>query len=145
MAYGYDSLYRLTSEAVSSDPHNQNGTTSYTYDAVGNRQQILINGITANAYTYDADDRLGTDTYDNDGNTVSSVGTANTYDFENHMVQHGFVTIVYDGDGNRVSETEGGVTTNYLVDTQNSTGYAIWTLWPEGLVIAISMIYLWGC
>jgi RHS repeat-associated protein len=32
--------------------------------------------------------------------------------------------IVYDGDGNRVSETVGGVTTNYLVDTVNPTGYA---------------------
>ena len=31
---------------------------------------------------------------------------------------------VYDGDGNRVSETVAGVTTNYLVDTQNPTGYA---------------------
>jgi RHS repeat-associated protein len=31
---------------------------------------------------------------------------------------------VYDGDGNRVSETVGGVTTNYLVDTLNPTGYA---------------------
>ena len=34
------------------------------------------------------------------------------------------VTIVYDGDGNRVAETVGGVTTKYLVDTQNPTGYA---------------------
>jgi RHS repeat-associated protein len=34
------------------------------------------------------------------------------------------VTIVYDGDGNRVSETVGSVTTNYLVDTINPTGYA---------------------
>jgi RHS repeat-associated protein len=32
--------------------------------------------------------------------------------------------IVYDGDGNRVSETVGTVTTNYLVDTVNPTGYA---------------------
>jgi RHS repeat-associated protein len=32
--------------------------------------------------------------------------------------------IVYDGDGNRVSETAGSVTTNYLVDTVNPTGYA---------------------
>ena len=32
--------------------------------------------------------------------------------------------MVYDGDGNRVSETVGNVTTNYLVDTQNPTGYA---------------------
>jgi len=122
--YGYDSLYRLTSEAVTFDPNNHDGTTSYTYDTVGNRQQLLVNGVTANAYTYDADDRLGSDSYDGDGNTVNSFGTANAYDFENHMVQHGFVTLVYDGDGNRVSETVGGVTTNYLVDTVNLTGYA---------------------
>jgi hypothetical protein len=67
---------------------------------------------------------LTTDTYDNDGNTGSFAGTANAYDFENHMVQKGAVTIVYDDDGNRVSETVGGVTTNYLVDTQNPTEYA---------------------
>lgn len=34
------------------------------------------------------------------------------------------VAVVYDGDGNRVSETIAGVTTQYLVDTQNPTGYA---------------------
>jgi RHS repeat-associated protein len=34
------------------------------------------------------------------------------------------LTIAYDGDGNRVSETVAGVTTNYLVDTVNPTGYA---------------------
>src|SRR5271166_3581791 len=124
VAYGYDSLYRLTSENVTADPNNHNGTTSYLYDPVGNRQQLLVNGVTANSYTYDADDRLGSDSYDADGNTVNSLGTANAYDFENHMITHGGVTIVYDGDGNRVSETVGGVTTNYLVDTVNPTGYA---------------------
>jgi large repetitive protein len=67
---------------------------------------------------------LGTDQYDPDGNTVGSGGITNTYDFENHLITHGGVTIVYDGDGNRVSETVAGVTTNYLVDTQNPTGYA---------------------
>jgi RHS repeat-associated protein len=122
--YGYDSLYRLTSEAVSSDPNNNNGTTSYQYDSVGNRKQLLVNGTTANTYTYDADDRLGSDQYDADGNTTNSGGTADAYDFENHMTQHGLVTLVYDGDGNRVSEAVGGTTTNYLVDTQNPTGYA---------------------
>jgi hypothetical protein len=30
--------------------------------------------------------------------------------------------IVYDGDGNRVSETAGGVTTTYFIDTLNPTG-----------------------
>jgi len=122
--YGYDSLYRLTSEAVTSDPNNHDGTTTYQYDNVGNRKQLLVNGTTANTYTYDADDRLGSDQYDADGNTINSFGTANRYDFENHMVTDGFVTLAYDGDGNRVSETVGGVTTNYLVDTVNPTGYA---------------------
>jgi RHS repeat-associated protein len=32
--------------------------------------------------------------------------------------------VVYDGDGNRVNETAGGVTTKYLVDTLNPTGYS---------------------
>jgi hypothetical protein len=34
------------------------------------------------------------------------------------------VRYVHDGDGNRVAKTVGGVTTNYLVDTNNPTGYA---------------------
>jgi RHS repeat-associated protein len=34
------------------------------------------------------------------------------------------VTLVYDGDGNRVAETSAGVTTKYLVDDLNPTGYA---------------------
>ena len=124
VAYGYDSLYRLISEAVTADPNNHNATNGYLYDAVGNRQQWLVNGTTVNTYSYDADDRLGADAYDADGNTINSLGTVNAYDFENHLVQHGSVTLVYDGDGNRVSETVGGVTTNYLVDTVNPTGYA---------------------
>jgi RHS repeat-associated protein len=32
--------------------------------------------------------------------------------------------VVYDGDGNRVAETAGGVTTKFLVDTLNPTGYS---------------------
>jgi RHS repeat-associated protein len=36
----------------------------------------------------------------------------------------GAVTIVYDGDGNRVAKTVSGVTTQYLVDDQNPTGYS---------------------
>ncbi len=126
VAYNYDSLYRLTSEAVSSDPANKNGTISFTYDAVGNRKTLssTLPPAGGNVYTYDADDRLGSDQYDANGNTTSSFGVADAYDFENHLIQKGSVTVVYDGDGNRVSETVGGVTTNYLVDTQNPTGYA---------------------
>src|SRR3989440_10274815 len=38
------------------------------------------------------------------------------------MTAHGSTTMVYDGDGNRVSETVGGGTTKYLVETLNPTG-----------------------
>jgi RHS repeat-associated protein len=126
VGYGYDSLYRLTSESITADPHGKNGTVGYTYDAVGNRQQMTstLNAIPAGLFNYNANDQLTIDTYDNNGNTTASAGIQNTYDFENHLIQHGGATIGYDGDGNRVSETVGGVTTNYLVDTQNTTGYA---------------------
>jgi len=126
IAYVYDSLYRLTSETVTADPNNHNGAISYTYDSVGNRKTLTstLAPVGGNTYNYDADDRLASDQYDAEGNTTNSGGTANTYDFENHLITHGAVTVVYDGDGNRVSETVGNVTTNYLVDTVNPTGYA---------------------
>ena len=36
----------------------------------------------------------------------------------------GALTFVYDGDGNRVAKTVAGLTTKYLVDDLNPTGYA---------------------
>ena len=127
MNYGYDNLYRLTSETIASDPHALNGAVNYIYDAVGNRKQITstLAPVPAGLWNYDANDRFTAgDTYDNNGNTASSGGIANVYDFENHLIQKAGVTIVYDGDGNRVSKTVAGVTTTYLVDTLNPTGYA---------------------
>ncbi len=98
-----------------------------TYDAVGNRKQITstLAPVPAGLWNYDANDRFTAgDTYDDNGNTVISGGIANGYDFENHLIQKAGVSIVYDGDGNRVQKTVAGVTTKYLVDTQNPTGYA---------------------
>ena len=91
--YGYDSLYRLNSETVTADPANHNGLTTYVYDPVGNRQVLKINGVTVNTYNYDANDRLTSDVYDNDGNTTSSTGITNAYDFENYLIQHGAESI----------------------------------------------------
>jgi RHS repeat-associated protein len=127
VSYGYDGLYRLTSEAISADPASQNGTVSYTYDPVGNRTQ-LNSGVPAipssGVLTYDANDRTATAPYDANGNLLL-IGTGNNvYDFENRLVQSGALNIVYDGDGNRVAENAGGITTTYLVDTLNPTGYA---------------------
>jgi RHS repeat-associated protein len=125
VAYTYDAAYRMTSETVSGAPVGPNGAVSYTYDPVGNRTQLTstLAGIASQASTYDADDRLTSDAYDANGNTTLSGGTTNGYDFENHLKQHGAVTIVYDGDGNRASKTVGGVTTKYLVDEKNPTGF----------------------
>jgi hypothetical protein len=92
---------------------------NYTYDAVGNRKQLAstLAPIPAGLWNYDANDRFTA------GNTVSSGGVANVYDFENHLIQQGGVSIVYDGDGNRVFKTVAGFTTGYLVDDRNPTGY----------------------
>ncbi len=123
--YGYDDLYRLTSESIAGTSA-QNGTIRYQYDPVGNRRQLnsTVAAIPTGLMNYDANDRISTDIYDNNGNTVNTGGIGNVYDFENHLVQRGNVFIVYDGDGNRVSETVAGVTTNYLVADVNPTGYA---------------------
>ena len=125
--YGYDGLYRLTSESISGDPAGTNGTVSYNYDPVGNRVQR--NSTVAalpptGLLNYDANDRTATDPYDNNGNLLNAGVGSNVYDFENRLVKAGGVGIVYDGDGNRVSETIAGVTTSYLVADQNATGYA---------------------
>ena len=80
--------------------------------------------VPAGLFNYDANDRFTAgDTYDNDGNTISSGGVANAYDFENHLIQQGGVSIKYDGDGNRLFKTVAGVTTGYIIDDRSPTGY----------------------
>jgi RHS repeat-associated protein len=126
VTYGYDDLYRLTSETIASDPRGVNGQVSYTYDNVGNRVQrnSTLGAVPATGLlNYDANDRTSTDPYDPNGNLLASGGNTNVYDFENRLVQAGGVKIVYDGDGNRVQETVAGVTTRYLVSEINPTGY----------------------
>ena len=127
VSYTYDALYRLKTETISGG--SINGTIGYQYDPVGNRLQrtSTVGPIPAANYSYDANDRLTADSYDQNGNTILSGGNTFTYDFENHLeTQIGgtAVNIVYDGDGNRVAKTVSGVTTKYLVDDRNLTGYA---------------------
>jgi RHS repeat-associated protein len=143
--YVYDTDYHLKSETIATDPAGNNGAESYTYDPVGNRKTLAstIPSLPGSiSYSYDLNDRLTTDTYDNDGNTISSGGTASTYDFENHMLTHGAVSMVYDGDGNRISETAAGVTTKYLVDTLNPTGYS--QVLDELVSGAVTKTYTYG-
>jgi RHS repeat-associated protein len=136
--YGYDSIYRLTSETIAGDPNAMNGAVSYVYDAVGNRtQKTLLRrapsrarartlpGYPGGLSNYNANDELASDTYDIEGNTTASQGLGYVYDFENHLVQAGAGTsFVYDGDGNRVQKTVAGVLKKYMIEGNNPTGYA---------------------
>jgi RHS repeat-associated protein len=127
--YTYDDLYRLTKETISNDPQaTGNGAVDYTYDAVGNRltRSASLTGLPNQTLAYDANNRLTSDTFDNNGSTINSNGTAYSFDWENRLssVNNGSVSYLYDGDGNRVAKSVGGVTTRYLVDTNNLTGYA---------------------
>jgi len=124
----YDNIYRLATETISADPHSKNGAVAYGLDPVGNRlsQVSTLPGIPTGSFTFDADDRiLSSETYDNNGNTTVSGAKTFTYNFENRLksMNGGAVTLQYDGDGNRVTKTVGGVTTRYLVDDHNPTGY----------------------
>jgi RHS repeat-associated protein len=128
----YDNLYRLTSETVSSSPDGRNGFLGYTYDSVGNRQtrSSTLTGINNQAYSglYDANDRFTNDTYDNNGNPIASGSDSYQYNAENKLISANVngknISVVYDGDGNRIQKTVDGVTTTYLVDTNNLTGYS---------------------
>jgi YD repeat-containing protein len=125
--YTYDDLYRLTNETIANDAHGVNGNASYSYDPVGNRlnRSSSIAPVPSQSSTYDTNDRLTSDTYDNNGNTTLANSNRYSYDFENHLtsLNGGSVTYIYDGNGSRVGKTVGGVTTHYLVDTNNPTGY----------------------
>lgn len=68
----YDGIYRLTNETISLDPHSKNGTVAYGLDPVGNRlsQTSGMPGVSTGSFAYDANDRLSTETYDNNGDTI---------------------------------------------------------------------------
>jgi RHS repeat-associated protein len=126
--YGYDAIYRLLNENIAGNSVTaQNGMLTYGLDPVGNRLSLTstLAALQSQAFTYDNNDRVSGNTFDNNGNTLSIGGVNYTYDFEDRLVSTSTgVQIVYDGDGNRVSETAGGVARQYLVDELNPTGYS---------------------
>src|SRR6185437_11484333 len=128
VTWSYDGLYRLTNETISADPAGYNGSVGYGLDPVGNRlsSNSSLTGISSGTFGFDADDRLSTETYDIDGNVTNTGGKTFAYDSENRLVSKnsGAVALPYDGDGNRVAKAANGVTTHYLVDDLNPTGYA---------------------
>ncbi|HEX8712692.1 MAG TPA: hypothetical protein VF730_12520, partial [Terracidiphilus sp.] len=133
--WSFDGIYRLTNEQITGDPNSQNnGTVSYSsLDPVGNRlsDTSSLAGVTSGSYSYNQDDQLSGETYDQDGNVTAANGKTFSYDSQNQMLSMngGAVQMLYDGDGNRVAKsvTSGGVTmtTYYLVDHLNPTGYPL--------------------
>jgi len=170
-AYAYDNLYRLTSETITAgtaDPAPA-GAVTYTLDKVGNRltRSSSVASVTSLVQSYDADDRLTSDTYDANGNTLvgtpagsQPVSGTDVYDFQNHLIRRtradgSIIDVIYDCDGNRVAKTitagpalslpNGSslpATTTYLVDDQNPTGYA--QVLEERTNGALSRVYSYG-
>ena len=129
LTWNYDGIYRLTNETISSDTGGANGSVSYGLDPVGNRTSTnsSLPGVQSVTLAgFNLDDWIATESYDANGNTTSTGGKTFAYDSENHLVSMngGAVTMIYDAFGNRVAKIANGVTTQYLVDDLNPTGYA---------------------
>lgn len=72
--YEYDALWRLRKETISGDAAGKNGQVAYGLDPVGNRlsRSSSVAGLTSQAFTYNANDRVNGDTYDANGNTKTA-------------------------------------------------------------------------
>ena len=138
LQWGYNGIYQLTNETITGDPANNgnnNGSATYTLDAVGNRtgDTSTFTGFTPVFGSYNLNDQLSGETYDSNGNvTRTANGNNYIYDSENHMISMSnsttSISMKYDAFGNRVSKTvtntSGTTTTQYLVeDDVNPTGY----------------------
>ena len=117
--YGYDELYRLTSETITKGKTVT--TYAYEYDNVSNRTLKTENGAEIK-YVYNTLNQLVSDSettyeYDLNGNLIRVIDTANSaiyaYNAENKLikatVQNGALVIeesyTYDYQGNRTSKT----------------------------------------
>jgi RHS repeat-associated protein len=146
--WNYDGIYRLTNETVANDPAQKDGSVAYTLDPVGNRTAAssTLSGVSSSSTpSYNPDDELATESYDANGNTISSGGKTYAYDSENRLTSAngGAVSIVYDAFGNRVAKTVNGITTQYLVeDDVNPTGLP--QVFDEVVNGAVTRTYTYG-
>jgi RHS repeat-associated protein len=134
--YEYDDAARLTKETITGDPRGSawNGAVTYTLDNVGNRlTRSAAAGLAEQDFQtrYDANDALlvDGDHYDTNGNLTTSGGETFAYDFRDRLKAKNAnapaaVTLTYDCDGNRFAKAASGVTTQYLVDDLNPTGFS---------------------
>ncbi len=144
-AWSYDQQYRLTNEVAGGL-----GNLAYRYDVVGNRtnRTSSVSGLANQTPTYNTNDWLNSDSYDENGNTTNSASTGYQYDWANRLTNanSGGVVIGYDGNGHRVKKTVSGTTTLYLVSAINPSGYAqvLEELTVSGGVTNLAKVYTYG-
>jgi len=123
--FTYDSIYELTQVIQGSST-----TESYAFDPVGNR----LSSLGVSTYTNNSSNELtstsnATYTYDNNGNTLTSVTGSNTttyaWDFENRMSSvtlpgsGGTVSFKYDPFGRRIYKSSSSGTSVFAYDGDN--------------------------
>jgi RHS repeat-associated protein len=139
--YTYDNLNHLLSSATAG------ASTSWTYDAAGNRLTQTAPSAVVTTYTYDSADRMltagaSTFTYDKNGNqltaTTSSGTTTNAYDSANRLLTssgpNGTSNFTYDGDGNRFTQTTLAGTYTYANDTAAALPVVLNESGPDGTI-----------
>jgi RHS repeat-associated protein len=145
VTWQYDNLWRLTNETIAGTT-NTDGEIGYVYDDVGNRlsRSSSVAGIPNQTSSYDDDDRLLSDGWDANGNTLTSSGNQYRYDSENRLLSLNTsqARYVYDGDGQLVHKSAGGITTAYLIDDQTPAGYT--QVVEERVSGAVQKSYVFG-
>jgi RHS repeat-associated protein len=131
-AYSYDSAGRMIGLTNAKSDTAVISSWGYTLDAIGNHISVASNEplvpIITNkniTYTYDAENRL-TNTgstpniFDANGNMTARGADTFIYDYSNRLIQSNVGGVIaqysYDGLGNRLMKTEGGLSTQYILD-----------------------------
>ena len=126
-AYTYDNLNRLTKVCVGTTTCTGAATTTtYAYDAVGNRTseaRLASGATTTTTHTYDTIDQLT-------NSVTGTTTTASTYDADGNQLTNGTTSYAYTLGGLTKSATAAGVTTTYAYDghdrrVSTSTGTAV--------------------
>jgi len=135
IAWTYDDAYRLIGETRFDPGGSPSAETSFTYDPVGNRRSMTVDGATTN-YTYNNLDQLltaGPTTfgYDARGNLTQASSGADVAAYSwDALDRLSDVTLpdgaalayTYDADGRRVRQVVGGAGSNYLWDEASLYG-----------------------
>jgi RHS repeat-associated protein len=94
ITYSYDGLLRLISADAS-----EGDDYAYSYDEVGNRTGVWVNGTRVLTQTFDAANQVVGWSYDAAGNLLNDGTTTYEYDALNRLVKQDGVSNSYNGDG----------------------------------------------